>query len=139
MDGAMPGSPPGRQVTLYLRSLPPLPSGEPRYVVPSSGLTTFVAGGLSGRFLRPTSKDRDYTMLDLPPDVAQCARLVLSVAAEHGYEVRVIDVATEHVPPDVSERLVTISEDYPVLVRADGKFLAGPASFTPAEVTRFLN
>jgi hypothetical protein len=25
------------------------------------------------------------------------------------------------------------------LVRADGKFLAGPASFTPAEVTRFLN
>jgi hypothetical protein len=77
-------------------------------------------------------------MLDLPPDVAQCARLVLSVAAERDYQVRVIDVATEHLAPDVSERLVAFSEEYPVLVRPDGKFLAGPASFTPAEVTRFL-
>ena len=71
--------------------------------------------------------------------MAQCARLVLSVAAEHGYEVRVIDLATEHVAQEVSERLVSISEDFPILVRPDGKFLAGPASFTPAEVTRFLN
>jgi hypothetical protein len=134
----MPGTPPVREVVLYLRSLPPLPSGEPRYVLPSSGLSTFFAGGLSGRFLRPTSKDRNDTMLDLPPDVAQCARLVLSVAAERDYLVRVIDVATEHLAPDVSERLVAFSEEYPVLVRPDGKFLAGPASFTPAEVTRFL-
>jgi hypothetical protein len=68
----------------------------------------------------------------------QCRDLVLSVAADLGRPVTVIDVNRDDAPIGVVQHYVGPNDLLPLLVRADGQRLEGHEQFTPRRVRRFL-
>jgi hypothetical protein len=76
--------------------------------------------------------------LHLPLDQAQCVRLIVDLAAQQSSVIRVVDVSALGISEEEVQREIGTGGAYPILVRADGAYLAGPEYFTPSRLRKFL-
>lgn len=128
-----------REVTLYVQSKkavttfyrPPTSPG-------SSGMTTSVGGAPNATGESGASASTDDAVYFLSDDQSRCVALAEEIAAQRGYQLRVVDVAKA----GRLERLVTEHlrgvQTFPVLISPLGTRLEGAAQFTQVGISSVM-
>lgn len=128
-----------REVTLYVQSKkavttfyrPPTSPG-------SSGMTTSVGGAPNATGESGASASTDDAVYFLSDDQSRCVALAEEIAAQRGYQLRVVDVAKAgRLERLVTEHLRGVT-NFPVLIGPTGQRLEGIDAFTEEALCQLM-
>jgi hypothetical protein len=128
-----------RRLVLFVQSHRCFSSATPDYAPFVTRFAPFMAPRALWGYSKRETKAAGEETFELPADVAQCVRLVSSLAPKLGFSVEVVDLSQPGKPPDPNVAFVPRPEDCPVLLRPDGARLVGAEWFTPENLKRFLS